>query len=151
MLFEEGQDPRSYFVRRILDQARQEGLNLTPLEVKYLSLTGQGKDDAASELLSSVKGKCFRELDQHVSGLIWRAYQQDLLNHSQAKEHYDRAIKALARVDEYPNLGMFVSCIALETPPKKLNAPQTPWVLIVLALLFVLLVVNAMWHRYVGP
>lgn len=150
MLFKEGQDARDYFVRRIREQAGQEGFSFPPIEDEYLSFTAQGNDEAASKLLNSIKGKRFEELDRHVSGLAWRAYQHDLVNYAQAKEQYDRAIKALARVDEYPNLGMFVNCIALEVSPEDLNAPRVPWALIVIAALFVLVVVWSMWHRHSG-
>ena len=151
MLFEDAQDPRLYFVTRIREQACQEGFCLTPVEDEYLSLTGNGNDEAATQLLESQKGRAFEDLDQHISGLAWRAYQQDLTNYSQAKEKYDSAIRALANVDHHPNLGMFVNCIALEKSPEQLNRSSLPWLLIAIAGLFLLVALRSMWQRYFGP
>ena len=120
-LFETGQDPRAYFVTRIREQAKQENLTLTDFEVRYLELSEQGQDKAACDMLDRLKGKAFDEFDLRISGLAWRAYEQDTGLCSSAGECYQKAIRALANVDNYPNLGMFVNCIALKTSPEELK------------------------------
>ena len=131
--FTQGLDPKAYFARRIREQAKYENLQLTDLETQYLNLSEQGEDKTAYEMLE--KGKAFEEFDSRISGLAWRAYQQDISAYSGAEECYHNAIRALARVDDYPNLGMFVSCIALRTSPEKLKGSWWPAVLLLVLFL----------------
>ncbi len=139
-LFEDGQDPRAYFVTRIRARAKEEGLELTELERTYLDLTEHGDDDGADAMLKTVKGKKFKEFDSRISGLAWRAYLQDLAALPEAKERYREATMALANVDESPNLGMFVNCIALERSPEELNKTSPFfWIFTLVFTLFVLL------------
>ncbi|HEU4415201.1 MAG TPA: hypothetical protein VFT65_10505 [Candidatus Angelobacter sp.] len=137
-LFQPGQDPRAYFVKRIRDQAKQEALILTDFESRYLGLTDQGDDSAACDLLKEIKRKAFDEFDSRISGLAWRAYQQDINTYSCAEESYQNAMSALAKVDECPNLGMFVNCIGLKTSPEELNKTSW-WPTVILILIFVVL------------
>jgi hypothetical protein len=144
-LFKEGRDPREYFVELIRDRARQEGFQFTDFEREYLSRTAVGEDESASKMLDGIKGKLFKEFDSRISGLAWRAYQQDLLLYPDAKEKYEQAIRALANVETYLNLGMFVNCIALEMAPEKIDS-RWPTVIILggLALWLIYLVIRGM-------
>lgn len=125
-VFETGRDPRQYFVKLIRRRAQQEGVQFSDFENEYLSRSAAGEDEFASKMLDRIKGAGFKEFDSRITGLLWRAYQQDLLLYPDAKEKYEQAIKALANGETYLNLGMFASCIALEMAPEEIER-RTPW------------------------
>lgn len=128
--YKEEIDPRRWFVERIRAQAKKEGIEFTLFEQEYLFLTEQAQDEKASNLLDTIKGKGFEEFDRKISGLAWRRYESDVQTEASAKEVYDRALHALANGEqENLNLGMFVNCILLETPPEELEPKSLPrWV-----------------------
>jgi hypothetical protein len=144
-LFQDGQDPRRYFVGRIRRQAQDESVELAEAEREYLLLTERGDDQAAVAMLKTIKGKRFHEFDSCISGLMWRAYKADLAIMPAAKESYSRAIMALANIDKQPNLGIFVNCVALEKSPEERD--KKPWWFLILALAFVLWVIYAVLLR----
>jgi len=49
-----------------------------------------------------------------------------LLLYPDARQKYEQAIKALANGETYLNLGMFLSCIALEMAPEEIQR-RTRW------------------------
>ena len=127
--YKEEIDPRRWFVERIRTQAKEEGVEFTQLEQEYLCLTENGSDESALRLLDQIKGKGWDKFDRRIGDLAWTRYQADLRSEPEAKEQYDKALKALADVDRCPNLSMFIACIPLETPPEKLEPKALPrWV-----------------------
>src|SRR5262249_58279338 len=104
------------------ERARQEGVQFTDFEDEYLSRTAVGEDEYASQMLDRIKGKTFKQFDSRISGLVWRAYRQDLLQYPDAKERYQQATRVLADCEIYLNLGMFVNCIDLEMAPEKVDS-----------------------------
>lgn len=128
--YKEESDPRRWFVERIRAQAKKEGVEFTPFEQEYLFLTEQAQDEKASDLLDTIKGKRFEQFDKNISGLAWRRYELDTQADASAKEEYEKASRALANSEqENLNLGMFVNCISLETPPEELEPKPLPrWV-----------------------
>ncbi len=118
------------------------------MEDQYLELTASGDDESAYKLLEPLfKTKAFDSFDSRISGLAWRAYERDLAVDPESKAQYERAMEALADVDEMPNLGMFVNCIALETPPEKLEPRSMPLFVVLVVLVFTALVIWAMWRH----
>ncbi len=147
--YKEEIDPRRWFVERIRAQAKEEGVEFTPSEQEYLFLTEQAQDEAASNLLDTIKGKGFGELDHKISGLAWRRYESDIKADASAKEEYERALHALANSEqENLNLGMFVNCILLETPPDELDPKPLPrWVLLTVLLAVLAFIVFSYLRR----
>lgn len=144
-LFHTGQDPRQYFVELIRERARQEGVQLTEFEEAYLFRTALGEDESASKMLDTIKGNRFEEFDSRISGLVWRAYQQDLLQFPDAKERYEQATRALSSRETYLNLGMFVNCIDLEMSPEKINSSKPALIILGgLALWLIYLVIRGL-------
>jgi hypothetical protein len=108
-------DPKTFFVERLREQARMEGSSLSEDEDEYLELARTGKDEEASAVLKKFrKQKKFRELDEHLSGLMNRAYDMDITSSTEGREFYRRATTALADVDTQPHLSMFVSQITFD-------------------------------------
>ncbi len=140
-VYYEGVDPRAWFIERIRSQAAIEKVEFTDFERKYLETTAAGDDEAASGMLKTIKGKPFEAFDARINGLAWRAYQRDLHADPGAQQEYDKALRALANIDHYPNLSMFINSIALKTPPDELNA-KTSWrsLAVVIAILLTLIV-----------
>lgn len=97
-------------------------------------------------MLDDLKGKTRAEFSSRISGLAWRAYQQDISAYSGAEECYQNAMHELAKVDDYPNLGMYVCCIALKTSPEVLDKTSW-WPTIVVLLVFLLLGLWGLLHR----
>ncbi len=141
VVYYEGVDPRAWFIERIRSQAAVEKLEFTDFERKYLETTAAGDDEAASEMLKTIKGKAFETFDARINGLAWRAYERDLQANPDAEQAYGKALRALANIDHYPNLSMFINSIALKTPPDDLNA-RTSWrsLAVVIAILLTLIV-----------
>ena len=146
-LFESGQRPRAYFVELIRERARQEGVQLTAFEEEYLSRASAGEDEYACKMLDRIKGKKFEEFDSRISGLVWRAYQQDLLQYPDAKEKYQQATRALADTETYLNLGMFVNCIDLEMAPEKINSRKPASIILGGLALWVIYLVIRGWLK----
>jgi hypothetical protein len=117
LAFYESDEPRAWFVQRIREQASREAITLTEFEERYLQATAQGNDQSANEMLDTLSRSEFDDFDKRIAGLIWRRYESDTVSDPNARETYQRAVASLASVDLFPNLGMFVNCVALEKSP----------------------------------
>ncbi len=146
--YKEEIDPRRWFVERIRAQAKEEGVEFSQLEQEYLFNTERGDDAAALAIVERIKGKQHEQFDERISGLAWRRYQADIVSDPEVQEEYKKALHALANVDEYPNLSMFICCIGLEKPPEELNAKSSPWrTLLVFALIVLAFIIAALLRR----
>ncbi len=88
-------DAREFFVARIAAQAVHEGTPLTDVEIKYLEWRRIGNEDEQERLHENVD-RMYGEssFEDRMSGLLWRAMQNDAATdrnaRSRYRENYDR-------------------------------------------------------------
>lgn len=129
------ENPREFFLRRILREAAEEGRPLTELEQWYL-LTGPGREGEIrgdEERMKEFESThTHEEFAGRVTSLLRRAMVRESVQNPDAAKQYAAKLKALGNREE--DFGFWMMCV----PAVKPGVPRVlQWVLWVLAALVV--------------
>jgi hypothetical protein len=103
MVFTDERGAKSFFVERIIAQAKKEGVNLSESERYMLAWSENDPTFAQIPALTRQfeKDTTAATFEEKVIGLLKRAFEEDLQRDSQSKETYRDAYSVLSQGDHY--------------------------------------------------